>query len=228
MSAQDIRDRYKVPAALNMRIKFRGAAGTIAGFEGPRLLVMMDGEKSLTRVHPVLGVTYPSPGEVFPPRPKSAGWGLSHLSLVPGEDEDEKPREPRKTGKRGRPYATAPEPLADGDPRHGTVDGYRRFKCKCQPCKDAWNAHCREARAARHAMKLDPDDRRHGTSNFYSNYGCRCRPCTEAQLDCDPRVKGRGVRGTRPKARRPRTEGARAELQAAHSVSALHEQEIAS
>lgn len=173
---------------------------------------MMDGEKSLTVVHPVLGVTYPAPGEVFPMEPKKLRRS-THLSLVTErEDEDgdgdDKEEEPLQV-------------LPPDDPRHGKVEGYRK-NCKCEPCKAAWREKCNRERQARFAMKLDPEDPRHGTPNFYSNYGCRCRKCTDAQNLADPRISHES-RGSRPKARRPRPE----EL-AASTANGSEQQEMAS
>lgn len=225
MSAQDVRTRYKVPAALNMRIKVRGTLGTIAGFEGPRLLVMMDGQKALTTVHPVLGVEYPPPGKVFPAYSKPAR--RSHLSLVPGEPAPR--RGPGRPPKVKSDMELGLVPLPVDDPRHGTLDGYRKYKCKCEPCRGAWRERCREFKAARLALTLDPNDKRHGTVNFYSNYGCRCRPCTDAMVASDPR-NNKSMRGSRPYSKRRCAGGARGELQAAHPDAAAEatRQEIAS
>ena len=206
---------------LNMRVKVRGALGTIAGFEGPRLLVLMDGQKSLTTVHPVLGVEYPTPGKVFAPAARTRG--RSHLSLVP---ERSGPGRPPKVKSDQDLWM---EPLPVDDPRHGTLDGYRKFKCKCAPCRGAWRERCQELKAARITQALDPNDPRHGTRNFYSNYDCRCRPCTDAMVQGDPRCKGGGPKVRRPKAKRPRPANARAELQASHSeVTGIARQDVAS
>ena len=29
----------------------------------------------------------------------------------------------------------------DGDPRHGSHNGYINLSCRCQPCRDAWAAY---------------------------------------------------------------------------------------
>jgi hypothetical protein len=224
VSAQDVQERYKVPAVLNMRIKVRGTLGTIAGFEGPRLLVMIDGQKALTTVHPVLGVEYPPPGKAFPAFSKPV---RRHLSLVPGEPAPR--RGPGRPPKVRSDMELGLVPLPVDDPLHGTVDGYRKYKCKCEPCRVAWRLRCREFKAARIAQTLDPDDRRHGTVNFYSNYGCRCRPCTDAMVSSDPRINKR-KRGTRPYSQRPRSGKAQEELQSAHREVAAEvtRQDIAS
>jgi hypothetical protein len=39
--------------------------------------------------------------------------------------------------------------LEPGDPRHGTLYGYQRFGCRCDPCREAFNAR-RRAEYARH------------------------------------------------------------------------------
>jgi hypothetical protein len=68
----------------------------------------------------------------------------------------------------------------DGDPRHGTYNGYSNLHCNCEPCRVAnadYNYGIKQRRIAR---GLTPDDPRHGTTNGYGSYGCRCRPCTDA------------------------------------------------
>ena len=44
--------------------------------------------------------------------------------------------------------------LAPDDPRHGTTNGYGNLKCRCRPCRDAWNAKQYEY------MERNPDQRR--------------------------------------------------------------------
>lgn len=69
----------------------------------------------------------------------------------------------------------------DGDPRHGTHNGYVNLKCRCQLCKTAWSAWYLEARERRHQRLLaDPSLATHGKATTYSNWKCRCRPCTDA------------------------------------------------
>ena len=68
----------------------------------------------------------------------------------------------------------------DGDPRHGSLNGYINSRCRCQPCRDAQAAY---QRAYRGVIVLSRDDPRHGTTNGYQNYGCRCRNCRTAQAD---------------------------------------------
>lgn len=66
--------------------------------------------------------------------------------------------------------------LGDGDPRHGTRNGYNNLGCRCDPCRLAvqtWRALTGPSLAA--------DDPRHGTVNAYNNLGCRCKACTNAQ-----------------------------------------------
>jgi len=72
-----------------------------------------------------------------------------------------------------------PSNLADNDPRHGALAGYRQG-CRCRACRDAWNAWSREARYRRQA-KITPDDPRHGTASFYRNHACHCDRCLAAQ-----------------------------------------------
>ena len=66
------------------------------------------------------------------------------------------------------------------DPRHGTLTGYVRYNCKCEPCKEARNTYRRQKIQENLDKGLPKDDPRHGTTNGYSYWGCRCEPCTEA------------------------------------------------
>ena len=58
--------------------------------------------------------------------------------------------------------------------RHGTVDGYYSFKCKCDACRAA-------SRAYRAELRSRPIP--HGTATGYQNRGCRCEPCREAEAE---------------------------------------------
>jgi hypothetical protein len=69
----------------------------------------------------------------------------------------------------------------DGDPRHGTTNGYTNLACRCQDCRNAWAVYCYR----RQQVRADALSRSallviHGTANGYGNYGCRCEPCTKA------------------------------------------------
>lgn len=66
----------------------------------------------------------------------------------------------------------------DGDPRHGTVNGYGNLRCSCPECRAAWAAHCRRERERMRRAPIALDDPRHGTTNLYTNWGCRCPECT--------------------------------------------------
>ena len=63
----------------------------------------------------------------------------------------------------------------DGDPRHGTENGYVNHGCRCDACMAAGQERrdgLRDSFAA--------DDPRHGTISGYSNFGCRCELCATA------------------------------------------------
>lgn len=68
----------------------------------------------------------------------------------------------------------------DGDPRHGTTNGYVSLGCRCDACRAANNKKMAKSRQGWLATPLDPYDRRHGTDNGYVNYGCRCNRCRAA------------------------------------------------
>jgi hypothetical protein len=65
----------------------------------------------------------------------------------------------------------------DGDPRHGTLNGYFNLRCRCEKCRTTNAGYQRRLRATRH---LPPGDPRHGTNNGYVNYCCRCDRCRTA------------------------------------------------
>lgn len=68
-------------------------------------------------------------------------------------------------------------PLADDDPRHGTINGYNNLKCRCDLCRDAnTKSH------AAYMKRIRRDGRvlgTHGSSLSYDT-GCRCHTCKEA------------------------------------------------
>lgn len=59
MSAQYVRDYYRVPAKRGMRIKACGKPGTIVGFDGQYLRVRLDGQKRVSTWHPTWEIDYP-------------------------------------------------------------------------------------------------------------------------------------------------------------------------
>jgi hypothetical protein len=70
----------------------------------------------------------------------------------------------------------------DGDPRHGTLNGYTNLYCRCAACRAAWAKYYDETRENR-SGRLWKSDVEHGTASAYSNWRCRCRACTTAWAD---------------------------------------------
>ena len=69
--------------------------------------------------------------------------------------------------------------LTEGDPRHGTMNGYN-YKCKCRPCKAASSEYQREYKKDKlEEMQQNLEHSFHGTAQGY-NIGCRCDPCKAA------------------------------------------------
>lgn len=64
----------------------------------------------------------------------------------------------------------------DGDPRHGTVNGYVNLKCRCPDCRKAWAERARALRRE-HELREPPV---HGRSSSYLNWRCKCEDCTRA------------------------------------------------
>lgn len=62
MSAQYVRDYYRVPAARGGRIRFDGAPGVIVGFRDQYLRVRLDGEPGIDTLHPTWRVEYLTEG----------------------------------------------------------------------------------------------------------------------------------------------------------------------
>lgn len=83
----------------------------------------------------------------------------------------------------------------DGDPRHGTVNGYNNLHCRCTDCRVAAAGYYWE-RVVRSGT-LPPDDPRHGTSNAYHYWRCSCAVCRAAhaayQRDSVRRRKAAGA-----------------------------------
>lgn len=65
------------------------------------------------------------------------------------------------------------------DKWHGTPGGYTNHRCRCEPCRNAWNTYFRGRRSRRADAPTDGDNTRHGRSSTYCN-GCRCAECTKA------------------------------------------------
>lgn len=74
-------------------------------------------------------------------------------------------------------------PIPDGSPRHGTLTGYTRHKCRCEKCYAAYTKARKDLEFRRRKTGLSKDDPRHGTPNGYKHYGCKCGPCREAQRE---------------------------------------------
>ncbi|MBC7630540.1 hypothetical protein [Aeromicrobium sp.] len=71
--------------------------------------------------------------------------------------------------------------LAEGDPRHGTQNGYGNHKCRCDACREANRIkHGEYMTRIRESGELaELPNVVHGTSYRY-DVGCRCDPCREA------------------------------------------------
>lgn len=69
----------------------------------------------------------------------------------------------------------------DGDPRHGTANGYLNLYCRCDECRAANTRKVRRDRADRtRRLEANYASLTHGNDSTYQNWGCRCRPCTDA------------------------------------------------
>lgn len=83
--------------------------------------------------------------------------------------------------------------LTANDPRHGTPNGYNNQGCRCQPCRDAWNAYARpyqEAYRRRKGITPRRPGRTCGTVSAY-NAGCRCQPCRDAASEHQRKMRAR-------------------------------------
>ncbi len=89
--------------------------------------------------------------------------------------------------KRTRPTITE----GDGDPRHGTDNGYDNLRCRCPACRAAWAVVVQRRKAKRvERGAVDPSVVPHGTKGGYYNWGCRCRLCRDAAGYEKERVPG--------------------------------------
>jgi hypothetical protein len=77
----------------------------------------------------------------------------------------------------------------DGDPRHGSDNGYSNLRCRCQQCRQAW-ARTYQKRRQRKRSEPTPVDA-HGTVSGYSYWGCRCAKCTEIHTEHHRRLRYR-------------------------------------
>jgi hypothetical protein len=84
----------------------------------------------------------------------------------------------------------------DGDPRHGSNNGYSNLGCRCQHCRQAW-ARTYQERRERKRSEPTPVDA-HGTVSGYSYWGCRCAKCTEVHNERDRELRYRRRREQSP------------------------------
>lgn len=72
------------------------------------------------------------------------------------------------------------EGLPEGDPRHGSANGYGNHGCRCDACREANRLnHAAYMARVRATGQLASGDVSHGTSYRY-DVGCRCDACREA------------------------------------------------
>lgn len=72
------------------------------------------------------------------------------------------------------------------DPRHGTMNGYGNYQCRCDKCRAA-NAAMNKAARERRSKNIP--DNIHGKASTYYNYKCRCEACTNAKSNVELRRK---------------------------------------
>jgi hypothetical protein len=77
----------------------------------------------------------------------------------------------------------------DGDPRHGTENGYSNLRCRCQHCREAW-ARTYQKRRQRKRNEPTPVGA-HGTVSGYSYWGCRCAKCTAVHAEQHSQLRHR-------------------------------------
>ena len=80
----------------------------------------------------------------------------------------------------------------DGDPRHGTSNGYNNLRCRCEPCRDAWNTYFvdylyRTGRRRPWPEYVASLPRTHGAARY--NAGCRCDDCRRATRERKQRYR---------------------------------------
>ncbi|QDK01438.1 HNH endonuclease [Microbacterium phage LeeroyJenkins] len=62
---------------------------------------------------------------------------------------------------------------------HGTTGGYNNHKCRCDPCRLAWNKYCRERKRVRRNEFVPEANDTHGSEKMYQR-GCACTVCKSA------------------------------------------------
>ena len=65
-------------------------------------------------------------------------------------------------------------PTSASDPRHGTVSCYKRWGCRCAPCREAMAQRAREIRERGEIPS-------HGRVGY--EYGCRCPECRQGKKE---------------------------------------------
>lgn len=69
--------------------------------------------------------------------------------------------------------------------KHGTLNGYNKYGCRCDACTQA-NA---DNQAAKRLRLVEQEPPEHGTVSAYRNYSCRCEPCRKAGSDDNRRQR---------------------------------------
>lgn len=73
-----------------------------------------------------------------------------------------------------------------GEPKHGTVNEYKKYQCRCEECCNAYRAYIgKRKRKSNKPVVLKherptPKWQIHGEVACYKNGKCRCEPCTTA------------------------------------------------
>lgn len=79
---------------------------------------------------------------------------------------------------RGRVVRSRIQP-GDGDPRHGTPNGYDNLNCRCELCREAHRVRKQTERRERGALPRAAyieSVTEHGTPSRWRK-GCKCEPC---------------------------------------------------
>ena len=87
-------------------------------------------------------------------------------------------------------------PTAPDEPWHGTLNGYKHKKCRCDLCKNANRAYVRAYAKKVMSQPITGSESWHGTYRGYIDKGCRCDLCKDAKRAYAKKIRSQPITGS--------------------------------